>query len=310
MLDKYFNSIKRSVNKMSVWYNLLVVLGMLFILLIIYKRYQPKVEGFAQQEDFIIKKGTQIYDNFYADIYDDLFYKKLTNIYEVGSIINKTGPDSESLILDIGSGTGHTVAEFQGRGYNAIGVDDSQAMVELAQNEYPNYKYSQGSALNSMAYQADSFTHITCLDFTIYYMKDKRQFFDNCYRWLMPGGYLTIHLVNRDMFDPMVPAGKPFFLVSAQSVAKDRLTKSVVEFNNFSYTANFEIFPNDFAQFKEIFKDKNTGKVRQNMHEYYMPKQKTILGIAKDVGFVMLEKIDLIKVQSEYQYLYVLQKPN
>ena len=66
---------------MSVWYNLLVVLGMLFVLLIIYKRFQPKIEGFVQQEDFIIKKGSEIHDNFYADIYDDLFYKQFISKY-------------------------------------------------------------------------------------------------------------------------------------------------------------------------------------------------------------------------------------
>ena len=46
-----------------------------------------------------------IYDEFYANVYDDLIFNQIKNDYEVGEIINKTTPDTESLILDIGSGT-------------------------------------------------------------------------------------------------------------------------------------------------------------------------------------------------------------
>jgi len=310
MIDKFYNSLYRSIKKMSVWNVLLLLLGIIFVLLIVHKRSFPQIEGFSQQEKFVVKKGTDIYDDFYADIYDDLFYKEIRNTYEVGSIINKTGPDSESLILDIGSGTGHIVDTFNNRGYKAVGLDKSKSMIEFAQDEYPNNEYVHGDALNAMIFPPESFTHITCLDFTMYYIQDKRAFFDNCYRWLMPGGYMIIHLVNRQMFDPIVPAGKPLLLVSPQSHAKERITNSSVKFNNFQYMSDFQVFPNDFAQFKEVFTDDKTGKVRQNIHEYYMPTQKYILSQAKDVGFIMLAIIDLVKSQDEYQYLYVLQKPS
>lgn len=310
MFGKFYNNLYRNVKNMSVWNVLLLLLGIIFVLLIVHKRLFPQKEGFSQQEKFIVKKGSDIYDDFYADIYDDLFYKEIRNTYEVGSIINKTGPDNESLILDIGSGTGHIVDAFNNRGYKAVGLDKSLSMIEFAQDEYPKNEYVHGDALNAMAFSPESFTHITCLDFTIYYIQNKRAFFDNCYRWLMPGGYMIIHLVNRQMFDPIVPAGKPLLLVSPQSHAKERITNSSVKFNNFQYMSDFQVFPNDFAQFKEIFTDDKTGKVRQNVHEYYMPTQKYILSQAKDVGFIMLAIIDLVKSQDEYQYLYVLQKPS
>ena len=41
----------------------------------------------------------------------------------------------------------------------------------------------------------------------------------------------------------------------------------------------------------------------------YMESEKDILAMAKQSGFIMLGKIDLIKVGYEYQYLYILQKP-
>ena len=41
----------------------------------------------------------------------------------------------------------------------------------------------------------------------------------------------------------------------------------------------------------------------------HMPTQKHILSIAKENGFILLGKIDMVPVQYEYQYLYILQKP-
>ena len=57
-----------------------------------------------------------------------------------------------------------------------------------------------------MEFPADTFTHITCLYFTIYYIKDKRLFFENCFKWLKPHGVLVIHLVNMNKFDPILPS--------------------------------------------------------------------------------------------------------
>ena len=71
-----------------------------------------------------------------------------------------------------------------------------------------------------------------------------------------------------------------------------------------------ELFRNkNKATFTETFKDDGSSNVRQNIHTFYIPTQKYILSLAKDVGFILLGKIDMISVQYEYQYLYVLQKP-
>ena len=73
----------------------------------------PIREGFIEQkENFVVKKGIDLYDDFYVNIYDQLFYRELANTYEVGSIENITKPTTESNILVIGSGTGHIVNTF------------------------------------------------------------------------------------------------------------------------------------------------------------------------------------------------------
>ena len=53
-----------------------------------------------------------------------------------------------------------------------------------------------------------------------------------------------------------------------------------------------------------------TDNVRHNEHVLFMDDQNKILGLAKDIGFILQAKIDLTKCVLERQYLYVLQKPN
>ena len=46
-------------------------------------------------------------------------------------------------------------------------------------------------------------------------------------------------------------------------------------------------------------KDDLTENIRKNRHTLYMPTQKEILNIARDCGFTVIHKIDLIKIQYE-----------
>ena len=129
--------------------------------------------------------------------------------------------------------------------------------------------------------------------------------------WLMPGGTLMIHLVDKDKFDPILPAGNPFTIVSPQKYADERITSSEVVFYDHNYKSNFDIKPgSDLVIFNEKFKDKNTGKVRKNELELHMPNHKKIINIAKRVGFIVLGEIDMVTCQYDNQLLYILQKPN
>ena len=126
----------------------------------------------------------------------------------------------------------------------------------------------------------------------------------------MPGGYLVLHLVNRDKFDPILNSADPLHLVSAQKYAKKRITNSLVKFKDFQYKANFDLDKSkNLAEFDETFKDDVSGHVRQNKHTLHMETQKHILGIAKNIGFILQGKVDMVTTQYQYQYLYLLYKP-
>ena len=309
---KIYNKLERSLQKMPIWFHLLLLLIIIFILVNIYKTYIPVKEGFIdQKENFVVKKGINLYDDFYVNIYDELLYRELVNQYEVGSIENITKPTSESNILVIGSGTGHVANEFHNQGYKVVGLDESQAMIKYAKEEYPEVKFIQGTPMKAMAFEQQQFTHIVCLNMNFYYYKDKTSVLQNIYSWLRPGGFFIVQLVDKNKFDPIVPAAKPFIMVNPQSFADKRITESSVVFNNFDYKADFQIYPNDVVQFQEIFKDTTPGsnKTRQNIHKMWIPPKQRVINQCKETGFINYAQVDLMMAQLEYQYLYMFQKP-
>ena len=315
---RFIDELADKINGMPCWATLIVFLAVATIVIWVVDffntMYKSKSEGFEQESRFILKQNDEVFDDpFYVGIYDELFYKKLYNSYEVGIILNEIHPTSKDVVIEIGSKTGsYTSALQQSCECNVTGLDTSAAMVEYASKKHPDCKFIHGDPLDFMSFSSEHATAILLLDFAIYYIKDRRTLFYNCYHWLKPGGYLVLHLVNRHMFDPIVPAAKPFTLVSPQSVAKQRITTSDVVFDKFDYKSKFEFDQgekNDGVTIIETMKDRR-GKVRKNVRSLRMSGQKIIIGEAKDAGFTMLGQYDLIKSQREYQYIYILYKPS
>ena len=304
-------SIVKTYYKLSHWGKILLFVLLLLIVVVFFGQFKKKAsEGFEIQTPLTIKSGQEVYDDFYVQIYDYLVFNNMKDDYEIGEIINSTHPTSESIILDIGSGTGHHVATLASKGYNVLGIDTSDAMVKKAKENYPQYSFQTGDALRAMQFEPDSFTHILCLYFTIYYMQDKNAFFRNCMRWLKSGGFLILHVVNREEFDPILPPGNPLLLVSPQRYSKERITTTQIKFNDMSYSSKFELEPeSNKAFFHEKFKMDDSGQVRKNEHVMYMESDTDIITMAQNAGFIIQGKIDLINCHYEYQYLYILVKP-
>ena len=311
IIENQIKLLTNTYSKFSVWAKVLFFASILIICMFLLSGFNKMREGFEQTDKFLFKSGNDVYDDFYADIYDYLVFSNQKDEYEIGEIVNKTTPSSQSRILDVGSGTGHHVAGLSSRGLDVLGIDISPSMVKKAKNDFPQYKFEVADATKSGEFEANSFTHITCMYFTIYYIQDKIQFFQNCMKWLKPGGYLILHLVDRDNFDPILPPGNPLLYVSPQRYAQQRITSTKVKFDDFRYSAEFKLDENsNIATFEEKFKNDTDGKVRKNEHTMYMPKMNVIVNDAQKQGFILDSKVDLLQVQYEYQYLYFFIKPN
>jgi SAM-dependent methyltransferase len=305
---KFIKSINKCYNKLSNFGKILFFLALLLILISIFS--VANKEGMINNEKFIYKKDNEIYDDFYANIYDYLVFNNVKNNYEIGNIINTTNPSEYSRIADIGCGTGHHVNELSVRNLNVIGIDISPSMIKKARENYPNSNFEIGDALQSNIFQLNSLTHILCLYFTIYYMKNKKHFFINAYDWLMPGGYLIVHLVDKYKFDPILPPGNPLYIVSPQKYAKDRITTTKITFNDFIYNANFKMIENsDNCIFEEKINFNDGRRIKQEQ-TLIMEDIGTILNYAQDAGFSLHAKIDMVKCAYENQFLYIFVKPN
>lgn len=295
------------------WSTLLFVLCATLLciwLLSLFKNNHKGIETFVQRNKFVSKVGIDAFDSFYANIYDELLFSEIKDKYEVEQIVNKTSPTQQSIILDIGSGTGHQCGALAKKGMKVSGLDLSESMVAKAKKNYPDIDFRAGNVLDSIVFPAQSFTHILCLYFTIYQVENKRQMLQNIYSWLMPGGHFVVHLVDRHNFDPIVPAASSLLIVSPQKYAEDRITSSQVAFDSMDYKAEFkEEFDKSKAEFVETFTDKESGHVRQNRHILYMPTQKAIIDMAKECGFIVISQSEMKEAGYDKQYIYVLQKP-
>jgi len=300
---------------MSTFGKILLFVGILLISVVFFRQmnsglYKNGIEGFEQNEQFKYVKGNDIYDDFYSNIYDHLVHNETKDNFELTTIIKVTNPTEKSVILDIGCGTGHHVGKLSQKKLNITGIDISPAMIKQAFQNYPKQKFVVGDVLDNHKFPLNTFTHILSLYFTIYFIQDKRRFFDNCMDWLLPGGYLVVHLVEPQKFDPILPPGNPLYIVSPQKYAKERITKTKVNFNKFVYNSNFNYDESKkLATFEEKFKF-DDGRTRKQEQVMYMEDVNQIVAIAQQCGFTLQSKIDMVKCAYEYQYLYVFLKPS
>jgi SAM-dependent methyltransferase len=312
---KIIKSLTNCYNKMSNFGKILVFIALLLVVVSFFKSFKPMKEGMTTNvntsaEKFVFKQGTDVYDDFYVNIYDYLVFNRVKNDYEVGTVMNSTTPTAKSVIADIGCGTGHQVYDMDAKNLEVVGIDISPSMIAKAKANYPNIKdkFKVGDGLDGHLFQADSLTHLLCLNFTIYYMKDKIRFFYNCMDWLMPGGYLVLHLVDKYKFDPILQPDNPLYIVTPQKHTKERITSKKITFNDFVYNSNFKL-EDDIATLNEKFKF-NDGKVRQQEQVLYMEDLPVIVNMVQDAGFIIHAKIDMVKCAYENQYLYIFTKPS
>jgi ubiquinone/menaquinone biosynthesis C-methylase UbiE len=284
---------------------ILVNLFILAVLLLVFKYFSDNVilkEGFVQQEKFVLKRDGQSYDDFYAQVYDKIHLSKPEK--ELAEIFKITGADDNSAFLDVGTGTGCTLSALSESGAKCIGIDKSEAMVTVAKEKCGS-SVIKGDVTEPIHFSRNQFTHILCLNQTIYEIEDKHAFFTNCRYWLRNGGALILHLVDKNRFNTVV--GRPFFLDNPQKYVKDRITKTETDFGDFTYFAKYDIRQKGTSTFVEKFTDAVTKNVRQNERTLFMDSEEAVLKVAQQCGFSQHGKINMAPINDdEFQNIYVL----
>jgi SAM-dependent methyltransferase len=309
------------------------------------KNYGDFAEGFQQQRAFISKSGVDIYDSFYAEIYDELMLSEQRAQDLMDAIVHVSQPNLRySSFLDVGCGTGAMMDRLVGAGYKAVGIDRSPDMIDYCQQKYFDSEYEfessefnssflepfgsafvgkdtnilVGDVLDSMQFDRSQFSHIICSGMTLYEWKENEvlRFFKNCYFWMIAGGYLFVHLVDPLMYSPVALAA--IDVGSVGSVVGSQITNTEIDFLDFAYKSNYIDVGNDLGNndttdkntcactaHRESFIDAKTGHVRENEILLYMHSLDDIVSMALRSGFVVKAKWNLLDSPYSDAYQYI-----
>lgn len=304
---------------------LIIIYWLFGCIVIIYRYLNPVKEEFKMRTKIKVRTAIdEIYDEFYVDIYDTLFHSEVKFEYEVvqthgiikkwiehsnkGNKSNKLGT-SDIRILDVGCGTGKHLKYLKRFGYQKmVGLDISKHMTTKSKRVNPMDEIILGNFNNNTTFIPNSFTHITCFFFTIYYATDFDTFFKNMNTWLKDNGLLIVHIVHRDKFDPILDrASSAIPLFNPQKHIKTRKTETDIVFNKFKYNTKWDFSQSDVT-FNEIFKFKDGSKTLKNVHTFFMPSRKQIVKFANRNGFELKTIVDQLIVGFEHNYLYCFEK--
>lgn len=312
----------------------LILTGILHYIWLIYKDKYEIIktsnynEGFTgASSDAEVSRTTwfeneELFDEFYASVYDNLTQLSGRYPQELALILHqwkKTASTDEMDVLDVGCGTGIASVLLAKMGvHSVVGLDKSEAMLRrarnvvlpamaLSQEKKDSVTFLQGDMNQQATFAAGQFSNAVVLFFVIYYSVDKAGLFQNLFYWIRPGGSIAIEVVNKYKFDPMLEAASPFVGVSLQKYTNERITKSKVEFDRFSYEAEFDL-QDPAAEFRETFRFADKS-VRRQRHTLNISDIKDIVHLAQTAGWKYEGNIDLVTAGFEYAYVLLFTHP-
>ena len=343
VLNNFLNKAYRNVNITLNSFNNLKVVTKLFVIFLILlvmcniltslnnKNEYNILENFDTDTDtdtdkrYIKKIDSEIYDDFYSKKYDYIYADVQRHNLEFKLINSLTKKDSNTRILDVGCGTGYSVKLFDNNNYDIIGLDKSSHMISKAKLNYPKLEFVNSDILNIFddgIFDYESFSHILCLGKTIYEIKDKDRFFDNCSSLLSNGGYLIIHLVDRENFKPFVydKNDKTKILHNPGDYGKET-NKRIVKFDkNNELTSSYKKKSNSgnsnsvnsdvtsYAAYNHKFVNFKLNKTRVYELNLYMPTILKMMDSAESKNFKLFKQLELKPAGYSKEHLLVFIK--
>ncbi len=280
-------------------------------------------KGLAEQTTTKWLESPELFDDFYAQIYDQLAQGSVRLQAETGLALHafkQNGQDLSTMtILDAGCGTGIVSSALAKMNVKkVISVDISPAMIRrakkstipsttLTQEQKDAIEFREADLLNPNALQPGEVTNAVVFYFVLYYIRDVEAFFRNLFVWTKPGGMIAVEVVNKYKFDPMLDSSAPWMGFSLQKYSKERITQSKVSFDKFDYEGKFDLI-DPVAEFRETFRFKD-GTVRRQKHIFIMPSIQEITKMAQIVGWEYKSYVDLTTIGFEYAYLLLFRHP-
>jgi ubiquinone/menaquinone biosynthesis C-methylase UbiE len=223
-----------------------------------------------ETKQIIFKTNSDLYDKEYTEMYDTITYDYYRRQKEIDTVVATTFPDS--IVLDLGSGTGHLVHELNQKGIQTIGIDKSYDMIRYSK-KYP-HRYLEKDMLETESFHPNSFTHVTCFYYTLYYIKNKDQVFRNVYTWLTPGGLFIVQLTSKCTYGKSALQDSKYMY--ARKIKNNKVYETITRGN----------------------------QIRKNEHVFYIEPIPDIVSIAQQSGFIVVSS-----EQYKDNIFYIFKKP-
>ncbi|MBS1705116.1 MAG: methyltransferase domain-containing protein [Armatimonadetes bacterium] len=106
-------------------------------------------------------------------------------------VLTLLNPQPGEVILDIGCGTGHLTAKIADAGATPIGLDADEAMIQSAQESYPELQWILA---NAASYRAESPVNAAFSNAALHWMRDISAVFRTTYDNLVPKGRFVFEM--------------------------------------------------------------------------------------------------------------------
>ena len=176
----------------------------------------------------------------------DLYHQHFGALTQQSSnaLLDAACVQSGSKVLDVATGPGYVAASAHQRGADVIGIDLSQAQVDLARRNYPGIEFRQGNA-EHLAFKPAVFDAVV-MGLCLLHLPNAERGIAEAFRVLKPGGHIAATVWARPEHNPAfriileaierhgtkvdLPPGPPFFrFADAEEAGRVLLAAGFVE---------------------------------------------------------------------------------
>ncbi|MFX1392145.1 MAG: class I SAM-dependent methyltransferase [Promethearchaeota archaeon] len=138
----------------------------------------------------------------------EINYDKFSQIYDLSRGINSetlkdlirlTDINSNSIILDIGCGTGNYTHALKNFAKYVIGLDLSLGMIQKAKDKFPNLEYINSNAI-FLPFNSEIFHGIYAIQ-VFHHIRNQLLFLKEAYNILRTNGHIVIHTCSHDQIN-------------------------------------------------------------------------------------------------------------
>jgi glycine/sarcosine N-methyltransferase len=237
----------------------------------------------------------RIYD-LIADNYSAIFPPDENRVRFIKSIY----PSGAARILDVGCATGDIAIELAKSGYDVIGIDLNNRMIDIAKGNIKNLRHKIEFHIMNMLNmdKLGIFDLVLCFGNTLPHLRSEAEvdnFFITANRGIRDNGAFIFQILN---YDKILSEGKIEF--------------RIIENDSFIFRRNYTFPESGLISFNIEFEDKTTGSVYSNSTDLLPLRQAQLLTLLEKADFKTINiysDYDMTKSNlQEYASIYIAKK--